>query len=270
MIIDPSSLDIYERSSTSVSDDEDEPPNSEDEDELRQLQELQELQAAQAELQQVQALQAEANAALMMLNQSSEIPFPEDENQDDTNNPDQQEPDVGWLDHSLHTVPFINLLEKATIDNDYVDDDLKHRLRNPLHGTSNIESRPDILAALKIFIAVSASRDMYEDIRSALSVHPSNTQLPSFYCLKKLIQDETGVTSIPGDMCVKSCMAFSGPYADHDTCPTCGETRYDPVILEKSKGKVKCPRKQYHSIPHGPITQSFWCSVEVALALRHR
>lgn len=62
-------------------------------------------------------------------------------------------------------------------------------------------------------------------------------------------------------MCINSCTAFTGPYAELDSCPYCGTSRLD----DKSK-----PRQVFHTIPLGPQLQALWRSPETADALKYR
>ncbi|KAG1733840.1 hypothetical protein EDB19DRAFT_1617322, partial [Suillus lakei] len=52
--------------------------------------------------------------------------------------------------------------------------------------------------------------------------------------------------------CINSCVAFVGPYAGLETCPTCGELCYDQKKLARSHGRKKVPRAVFQTIPIGP------------------
>jgi hypothetical protein len=66
-------------------------------------------------------------------------------------------------------------------------------------------------------------------------------------------------------MCINSCHAFTGPFADAEHCTTCAEPRYDSLRLP-----AKIPRKQYHTIPLGPQLQAIRRSKEGATQLEYR
>lgn len=96
--------------------------------------------------------------------------------------------------------------------------------------------------------------------------HP-NSQLLSFYCVKQLVENLSGVTSIDRDMCVNSCIGYTGPYAELDSCPHCRESRYE---LGKNGQPSKKPRKQFSTIPLGPQLQALWRTPEGAQSLHYR
>ncbi|EGN91967.1 hypothetical protein SERLA73DRAFT_12791, partial [Serpula lacrymans var. lacrymans S7.3] len=54
-----------------------------------------------------------------------------------------------------------------------------------------------------------------------------NLPLLSQYQVKWCIRKITGVNSIKNDMCINTCLAYTGPYSELDICPKCGEPRYD-------------------------------------------
>ena len=56
------------------------------------------------------------------------------------------------------------------------------------------------------------------------------------------------------DMCVNSCVAFTGPFL---TCPECGEPCYD-IKLAASNGKIKVARQEFHTMPIGPQLRALW------------
>src|SRR6201996_7798528 len=57
-------------------------------------------------------------------------------------------------------------------------------------------------------------------------------------------------------MCTKSCVAFTGPYSDLESCPRCSEPRYFP-------GSTKA-QKQFSTVPIGPVVQAFYASSELS------
>ena len=113
--------------------------------------------------------------------------------------------------------------------------------------------------ALSMFIALEhSSESMYEKIRRAIEQCFADVELPSFHQTKRILADLSGVTSIVKDMCINSCAAYVGPFADLDSCPECSEPRYDQVRFDRSNGRIKHPRAVFHTIPIAPQLQSLW------------
>jgi len=71
-------------------------------------------------------------------------------------------------------------------------------------------------------------------------------------------------------MCVKTCVAYVGPFRDLDTCPYCGELCYDPIKLAASNGKTKVARREFHTMPIGPQLQALWRNKDSAQQMRYR
>ena len=57
----------------------------------------------------------------------------------------------------------------------------------------------------------------------------------------------TRVHPIVDDMCINSCLAFTGPWQELHTCPKCNKPQYDPA--------TKKPRQVFQTIPLGPLLQ---------------
>jgi hypothetical protein len=66
------------------------------------------------------------------------------------------------------------------------------------------------------------------------------------------------------DMCINSCVGYTGPFSLLEGCPICGEGRYEP------NRAAKVPRKQFHTIPIGPQLQALWRSPESAHDMGYR
>ena len=92
----------------------------------------------------------------------------------------------------------------------------------------------------------------------------------SYDAAKKLVEKVTGIVSMSDDMCINSCHAFTGPFAELDACYYCLQPTYDPTILEKTSKKV--PRKQACTFPLGPQVQALRWSEEgsIAMSYQHR
>ena len=72
----------------------------------------------------------------------------------------------------------------------------------------------------------------------------------SYYEVKKLVEEMTGVVGVSDDMCINSCLAFVGPYQNDETCRECGEQCYD------QGAKKRVPRQQFGSTLLGFIIQA--------------
>ena len=64
-------------------------------------------------------------------------------------------------------------------------------------------------------------------------------------------------------MCVDSCAALTGPFADLEECPLCQKPCYNEEELAKSNGK-KVPQKVFMMFPLSLQLQSCWRSPETA------
>lgn len=79
--------------------------------------------------------------------------------------------------------------------------------------------------------------------------------------VKKEIEKTSGVVGQHDDMCVNSCIGFTGPFADFDRCHKCGQGRYCPVQLAAGK-KVK--RNEFITMLPGLQIQAIYRSEEGA------
>ncbi|KAF8156020.1 hypothetical protein B0H34DRAFT_622011, partial [Crassisporium funariophilum] len=160
------------------------------------------------------------------------------------------------IEHLRISQQFIKEIKNATLENGKLDEDTIARIRNPDQGPVDV-SDPDTRLSLDLFMACdNASRKTYTNIRdSILRRFPElSDNLLSYNNTKNLVAKLSGVVSIPDDMCINSCHAFTGPFSDRATCYYCSEPRYDPVVVEKMGKQV--PRKEACTMPLGPQVQA--------------
>ncbi|KAG1752196.1 hypothetical protein EDB19DRAFT_1613676, partial [Suillus lakei] len=154
---------------------------------------------------------------------------------------------------------FICSLRSATLDDGVglKGEDLQ-RLQNPPRFPCQIDNPCEELA-ISLFLALQHSSEVaYDNIRNTVQKRYPDSEVPSLYRVKKLIHELTGISSIVDHRCINSCVAFVGPYAGLETCPTCGELRYDQKKLARSHGRKKVPRAVFQTIPIGPQLQALW------------
>jgi hypothetical protein len=109
------------------------------------------------------------------------------------------------------------------------------------------------------------SEKSYEIARAAILRRWPSSNLLTYYKVKCLVAELSGVEPIVHDMCVKSCVAYTGPFLDLDACPLCSEPRYDQFRLEISNGKDRTPRQEFHTIPIGSQIQALYRTPESAV-----
>ena len=74
--------------------------------------------------------------------------------------------------------------------------------------------------------------------------------------------DLSEIEPIVNDMCVESCIAFTGPFSKLESCPKCSEPKYDQFCLEASSGAEKIPRQEFHTILIEPQIQALYRNPE--------
>ncbi|KAG2745631.1 hypothetical protein P692DRAFT_20741214 [Suillus brevipes Sb2] len=157
------------------------------------------------------------------------------------------------------TMEYILALKNATLEDPMakLGDDALERLRNPPQGPITIDS-PGIRHSISMYLALEhASQEAYDRImrstRRNFTEADGIDDLLSFYRVERLIAEYTGVESIKHDMCLNSCLAFTGPFADLDNCPMCGTSRWDPAKLRASNGRTKIAAQTSASSNRGRI-----------------
>lgn len=159
---------------------------------------------------------------------------------------------------------FIRAMQTATLDGSGLSGETVARLRTALQQ-SWTES-----AALRMFLVRGdTSEDNYADNQAAMTkLHPEDEQaVPTYEQVKRLVANITSIDALLHDMCVNSCVAFTGPFVAEQDCPTCGEPRYEQE--DGPRGR-KVPCRTFHTYPLGPQIQAMYASPENARLMRHR
>jgi hypothetical protein len=89
--------------------------------------------------------------------------------------------------------------------------------------------------------------------------------MPSYYKTKHLVADLTGIESIMHNMCINSCVTYTGPFEDKESCLICSEPQYDELWHVSSNGRDKIPHQEFHMIPIRPQIQALYREPESAL-----
>jgi len=120
-----------------------------------------------------------------------------------------------------------------------MDEEDLDRLRNPPTYEINLESEPDLRLALDLFLAnYTSSVDAYnQNHKAMLRRHPED-EIYTYHQAKRLVQHLSGIVPLAHDMCINTCIAYTGPFSNLEMCPYCNTPQYDLVVLGQS-GKKK-------------------------------
>ncbi|KIJ05981.1 hypothetical protein PAXINDRAFT_38896, partial [Paxillus involutus ATCC 200175] len=159
---------------------------------------------------------------------------------------------------------FVKMIQAASLDDpvNKMSAEGVQRLRNPPQAPIDLESS-GVRLSMSMYLALEhSSQDAYEQIRRSIQLNlsdsPAAEDILSFHAVEKKIASYTGVEYIETDMCPESCVGFTGPFTDLETCPvsSCGASRWDPGRLRASNGRVKVAAKKFTTIPLGPQLQA--------------
>ena len=156
---------------------------------------------------------------------------------------------------------YIDLLRSASLDSSGMQAEDILDLRNPGQEYTLVDPSP-LLRSVRHFINNStASRKHYELLRTIERLHRPDDQILSFDQIKRRVRWLSGVVPVEHDMCVNSCLAFTGPRETLVTCSHCGESRY-------CSGTTR-PQKRFTTVPMGPVIQAMYGSQEVADSMHY-
>ncbi|KAF8986784.1 hypothetical protein BDQ17DRAFT_1436054 [Cyathus striatus] len=168
---------------------------------------------------------------------------------------------VPVIDDIKLSLEFIKALENASLNNpcEQLDTDMLNTIWNPPQEQLSIKS-PDQRLSLDLFLAMgNASEDTYNHVRNAVKRRHPDDDILSFYQVKKLVTELTGISPLTHDMCINSCMGYTGPFALNTTCHYCSEECY----CTNSNGK-QVAKKQFNTIPLAPQIQALWRTTDSA------
>jgi hypothetical protein len=165
---------------------------------------------------------------------------------------------------------FTSELRNAQLDNSGLDSNTLSRLRNPPRKPLEITD-PDIRLSLDLYLALEhSSEKTYDSVRGAISRRYPSSSLLSFGQIQKLVSEMSGTTEIINDMCVNTCIAYTGPFKDLEACHKCSEPRFDQKVLSESGGQIKVARRKFNTIPLGPQLQAGWRDPTGAHNMKYR
>jgi len=148
------------------------------------------------------------------------------------------------LEDLKSTLAAIREIENASSSAQFEGDDL-YRLRNPVTEELDVDDQYFRLSLDMYLILANAPQETYRELVAALlRCHPeAKGRLLSYDQVKRRVKNLTGIVPIKDDMCVNTCMAYTGPYKHLTTCLKCPEPRYDPDLLRSSGSIIKKPHQ---------------------------
>ena len=146
---------------------------------------------------------------------------------------------------------------------------LTKRPCNPPSEPAEDLNDPDLRLSIDLFLGITnASQETYNSVRNAILRHSPDINILSFNQVKCRIAQLTGIDPLIHDICINTCMAYTGPFLDLEICPYCSEPRYDPITFASTQRKVTC--QKFYMLPIGPQIQALWSSPESAENMMHR
>ena len=169
-----------------------------------------------------------------------------------------------------NALEFIRMVKEATLASQFSAEELSELLE-PQEHTSTPPDDPSLKLSLLNYISfMGCSQDMYEAARQNTNQCYPDIELLSHYRVERQARLLSGVITWEHHMCVKSCVGFTGPFADLEQCPNCGAARYEEKDLEESNGERKVPRKVFTTFPVGPQLQARWKHPQTAKNMFYR
>ena len=162
------------------------------------------------------------------------------------------------------------MVREATLDSQFSVEELAV-LHDPQEHDSVPEDDRYLKHSIQNFIdLLGCAQDRYTAVRQNLHELDPDIPMLSYDQVKRRVRNLSGIATWEHHMCVDSCVGFTGPFADLESCPRCGKSRYDQKKLEESGGILKVPRKVFTTFPVGPQLQARWKSPKTAEKMSYR
>ncbi|KAJ3516244.1 hypothetical protein NMY22_g14258 [Coprinellus aureogranulatus] len=159
-------------------------------------------------------------------------------------------------------------LPEDQLEGSGLDENVVHRLMNPFKEFLDLDDDPDLKLSIRLYMDLgSASQAAYMAARAAILERWPESTVLTYDQVSSRVQQLTAVVPIVHDMCVNSCMGYTGPLAELHQCLFCTESRYDEV---KSRAGKLVPRQTFYTIPIGTQVQALWRNRESAKLMSYR
>lgn len=87
-------------------------------------------------------------------------------------------------------------------------------------------------ATIKLYIGLNHADSDYNVAWEMLMNFTELDEFPSYYQVKMKTTKQSRVEPIILDMCINSCIGFTGPFLHLSHCSECGELHYDTALLQ--------------------------------------
>ena len=169
-----------------------------------------------------------------------------------------------------NSLEFIQMVKDATLASQFEPEKLAELLE-PREHVSMPPDDPVLKLSLLNFVSfMGHSQSAYEEARRNLQECFPDIELLSYYQAERRVRDYSGVITWEHHVCSRSCVGFTGPFADLEQCPKCGSARYKEKDLLESNGKRKIPQKVFTTLPAGPQLQARWKHPKTAKDMFYR
>ena len=110
------------------------------------------------------------------------------------------------------------------------------------------------------------------NLHAAVLENATGTSILSLYKVECLAESITKLYPKNVDMCLKSCIAYTGDYANLQSCPYVLSTTKKECQLPRYKGEgaKRRPAAQYSVLPIKPTIQALYANAESSRLMRHR
>jgi hypothetical protein len=169
---------------------------------------------------------------------------------------------------------FIEMAKEATLESQFTPAELR-AFQDPQEVQSSPSDDPDLHLSLRFYISSldhNQSQKAYSEARLDVQDRFPESKMLSYDQVKRRASDLSGLVTWKHDMCVNSCVGFTGPFTNLEVCPysKCQEPRYDQDKLTRSNGKNKVPRKVFTTFALGPQLQAQWKNPQTAERMLYR
>ncbi|PCH37486.1 hypothetical protein WOLCODRAFT_31277, partial [Wolfiporia cocos MD-104 SS10] len=160
----------------------------------------------------------------------------------------------------LHdTVDMQHLLRNSRLEDEITDPGVLEHIQNPPTELVDIND-PVITLSIEVYLGLDyVAQEYYNLVHRAVARCLPHIEMLSFSEVKAKVAEITGIIALKHDVCINSCMVFTGIYSDLLICLYYGKDHY--VEKRVRRKHVNVPRKQMTTIPVGPVLQAMCCSV---------